>query len=337
MSYFNNASSLFTAFIAAFHVVNAPSVHAQSIIQAPDFGGLCLDIANPEGKEPQKGAQVIAWPCHSGPNQRFVLNSNGTIQAPDFGGLCLNIANPEGKGPQNGAQVIAWPCHSDPNQRFVLNSNGTIQAPDFGGLCLDIANPEGNGPHNGAQVIAWPCHGSPNQRWNLDIYSSRLTVNSSGSFIVNIQSGKCLDVSGAPGNSNGARIQLSDCELSGLNPDNNSPSDQRWTFNLNGFIVNTLSGKCLDVSGAPGRSNGSIIQLSDCELSGLNPDNGSPTDQIWTMTDDGFIRNRLSGKCIDVAGRPGKKNWGSLQLWDCQLSGRDRDSGLPTDQTWRLE
>lgn len=163
------------------------------------------------------------------------------------------------------------------------------------------------------------------------------SVNPSEIFIVNLQSGKCIDVAGAPGRTNGAKLEQWDCELSGLNPDNNSPSDQRWIFTSDGFIRNTLSGKCIDVVGAPGRANGSLLQLWDCELSGKNRDNGSPSDQKWIVTSGGFIRNKLSGKCIDVAGAPGQENASQLQLWDCELSGRNRDNGSPTDQTWRLE
>jgi len=81
-------------------------------------------------------------------------------------------------------------------------------------------------------------------------------------------------------------------------------------------------------------SNGAPLQLWDCELSGRNRDNGSMTDQKWTITGNGFIRNTLSGKCIDVAGAPGQTNGARLQLWDCELSGRNRDNGSDTDQQW---
>jgi protocatechuate 3,4-dioxygenase beta subunit len=103
------------------------------------------------------------------------------------------------------------------------------------------------------------------------------------------------------------------------------------------FIRNILSGKCIDVAGAPGSANGAKLQLWDCETSGRNRDNGSPTDQQWALTSDGFIRNALSGKCIDVAGAPGNANGAKLQLWDCETSGRNLDNGSPTDQRWRLE
>ncbi|MFN9672517.1 MAG: RICIN domain-containing protein, partial [Microcystis sp.] len=58
------------------------------------------------------------------------------------------------------------------------------------------------------------------------------------------------------------------------------------------------------------------------------------TDQQWILTNDGFIRNTLSGKCIDVAGAPGRANGTPLHLWDCELTGRNRENGSVTDQRW---
>ena len=157
-----------------------------------------------------------------------------------------------------------------------------------------------------------------------------------GFFIYSSLSGRCIDAGGAPGTGNGTRLQLYDCELSGFNRDNGSATDHRWEIIAGGFIRNTLSGKCIDVAGAPGTGNNAPVQLYDCELSGFNRDNGSPTDQRWEIIGGGFIRNTLSGRCIDVGGAPGTGNGTQLQLYDCELSGFNRDNGSLTDQTWRL-
>ncbi|MCJ8279360.1 MAG: RICIN domain-containing protein, partial [Rivularia sp. ALOHA_DT_140] len=117
-----------------------------------------------------------------------------------------------------------------------------------------------------------------------------------GTFIINKLSGKCIDVAGAPGQDNAAKLQLFDCEFDGRNRDNNSETDQRWTVTGDGFIKNSLSGKCIDVAGAPGQTNAAKLQLFDCELDGRNQDNNSKTDQRWSITGDGFIKNNLSGK-----------------------------------------
>jgi hypothetical protein len=147
----------------------------------------------------------------------------------------------------------------------------------------------------------------------------------SGRFIVNALSGKCIDVSGAPGTKNGAKLLLWECEFSGLNADNRSRTDQRWTLNPQGFIVNEESGKCLDVAGAPGTANGAALMLWDCETSGRVKN----TDQKWELLRNGQIRNWLSGKCIDVSGNPGKTNGAKLQLWTCETS-------KTSDQYWKF-
>lgn len=155
-------------------------------------------------------------------------------------------------------------------------------------------------------------------------------------FIKNNLSAKCIDVSGAPGTVNGAPLLLWDCETSGFNADNGSATDQKWTVTSQGFIKNNLSGKCVDVSGAPGTTNGAPLLLWDCETSGFNADNGSITDQKWTVTNQGFIKNNLSAKCIDVSGAPGINTGAKLLLWDCEKSGFNADNGSITDQKWRL-
>lgn len=155
-----------------------------------------------------------------------------------------------------------------------------------------------------------------------------------GRFISNQLSDKCIDVSGTPGEVNGAPLLLWNCETSGRNADNGSPTDQLWIMVDGGFIKNSLSGKCIDVSGEPGEVNGAPLLLWDCETSGRNAHNGSPTDQRWEFTSDGLIKNKLSGKCIDVSGSPGDANGAPLLLWDCETSGRNSDNGSPTDQLW---
>ena len=161
------------------------------------------------------------------------------------------------------------------------------------------------------------------------LFLSTGEASAQGKFIVNELSGKCIDVSGAPGVKNGAPLILYACEFSGKNP-NGSQTDHRWEFLPQGFIRNTLSGKCIDVPGAPGVKAGTPLILYECELSGKNP-NGSQTDQQWQLTPEGLIRHRLSGNCIDVVGNPGSANGARLQLATCEVAGG------PSDQYWRVK
>jgi len=145
-----------------------------------------------------------------------------------------------------------------------------------------------------------------------------------GKFIVNLLSGRCINVSGDPGKANGTPLTLADCQFSGKT-DTNNPTDQKWILTSDGFIQNALSGKCIDVAGYPGTDNGAQLQIWDCEL------NNTATDQKWILTSDGFIKNVLSGRCIDVFGAPGTNSGAKIQLYDCESSGQ-----APTDQKWEL-
>lgn len=135
-----------------------------------------------------------------------------------------------------------------------------------------------------------------------------------GKFIVNLHSGRCIDVYGRPGVNSGAKLQLWDCEF------DNPASDQIWKIRSDGFIQNKL-GKCIDVMGTPGTENGTKLQIWDCEV-------GNPaSDQIWKITSDGFIQNKY-GRCIDVLGTPGVGNGTDLQIYDCEFG------NSATDQRW---
>jgi hypothetical protein len=99
------------------------------------------------------------------------------------------------------------------------------------------------------------------------------------------------------------------------------------------LIVNVVSGKCIDAKGAPGAVPGTKLQIHDCERNGRTS-NGAASDQYWELT-NGFLRNTLSGLCIDVPGQPGSKNGLDLQLANCEFNGRS-PNGQPTDQKWFL-
>jgi len=54
-----------------------------------------------------------------------------------------------------------------------------------------------------------------------------------------------------------------------------------------------------------------------------------PPPNAGGLNAGGLLENKLSGKCIDVAGSPGTANGAWLQLWDCEFG-----SPSTTDQRW---
>jgi hypothetical protein len=108
---------------------------------------------------------------------------------------------------------------------------------------------------------------------------------------------KCLDVNEPQVRSNGARVQLWDCD--------GRPS-QVWRFER-GRIVSLASGRCLDVHGPDAGFNGARVQVYDC--------NGSP-NQAWRY-ERGLLVGQVDGRCLDVHAPDVDRNAAHVQTWDC--------------------
>ncbi len=141
--------------------------------------------------------------------------------------------------------------------------------------CIDV--PGQPGTAQGTALQLWDCE-TRGRSMNGAVTDQRWEWVNNG-FIRNVLSGLCLDVQGEPGTANGSRLILAKCEFNGRSP-HGQPTDQMWFTRADGAIVNQYSMKCIDVSGAPGTTNGARLQVWDCETSGRNP-NGSLTDQRW--------------------------------------------------------
>jgi sugar lactone lactonase YvrE len=113
--------------------------------------------------------------------------------------------------------------------------------------------------------------------------------------VVGVQSGRCLDVSGAS-TANGAQTQLWDC-TGGIN--------QRWTY-TSGKQLTVYGNKCLDAYGH-GTGNGTAVVIWDC--------NGQ-SNQQWNANANGTITGVQSGLCLD-ARSAGTANGTKLNLWSC--------------------
>jgi len=134
-----------------------PSTSLSRIV-APKMGGVCLNVANVDGKGPQPGAPVVVSPCAvpTASNEKFQLASDGTIRTPLYGNLCLEVKS---KQPQPEAPVRVMTCKKGAmNQQFKLaqDGSGTLTAPSWGGVCLGIPSGE-IPPKAGTQVIAATC------------------------------------------------------------------------------------------------------------------------------------------------------------------------------------
>jgi hypothetical protein len=113
--------------------------------------------------------------------------------------------------------------------------------------------------------------------------------------IVGVQSGRCLDVSGAS-TTNGAQTHLWDCH---------NGTNQRWTHTTTRQLT-VYGNKCLDASGQ-GTTNGTRVVIWDC--------NGQ-TNQQWNLNPTGTLTGIQSGLCLDAsANHPA--NGTLIQRWTC--------------------
>ncbi|MET7280655.1 PHB depolymerase family esterase [Kribbella sp. NPDC005582] len=120
-------------------------------------------------------------------------------------GRCLDV---NGASTTPGTQLQIWDCNGGPNQTWTRTSSGQLTVYSGGNLrCATALN---NQTANGTAVVISQCTGGTSQQWQF---------NTNGT-ITGVQSGSCLDVSGA-GAANGTKIQLWTCHGGG---------NQQWTL-----------------------------------------------------------------------------------------------------------
>ncbi|MFC5761481.1 RICIN domain-containing protein, partial [Actinacidiphila bryophytorum] len=137
----------------------------------------------------------------SSPTSPTTPPSNGGTRAIKgvASGRCVDVPN---STTTDGTQVQLWDCNGQANQQWTATSAGELTT--VGGKCLDAA-----GTGNGVKVQIYSCWGGDNQKWR---------VNSDGT-IVGVQSGLCLDATGAA-TGNGTLIELWSC---------NGGGNQKWS------------------------------------------------------------------------------------------------------------
>ncbi|KAI9325330.1 ricin B lectin domain-containing protein [Zopfochytrium polystomum] len=140
---------------------------------------LCMDVF---GMSKQNGSAVGIWSCTGNPNQQFMQNDKGSFVA-YHSGLCVELPV-AGIVHPSGTAVGQWKCNGGRNQAIspvdpVAGSVkqpygfvGTVQTTD--GLCVDSAN------GLGGMLMANKCTGSSTQKWTLKQVGSYFTLQSAG-------------------------------------------------------------------------------------------------------------------------------------------------------------
>jgi endoglucanase len=118
-------------------------------------------------------------------------------------GSCVDAAN---QATANGTLVQQWACGAQqPNQEWQLQSQGngnySIGNRSAPSQVLDVSN---QGTANGSLIQLWTYGGGTNQQW------MPVAVGSGVYKLVNVASGRCLDVPAAS-TANGVQLQIYDC------------------------------------------------------------------------------------------------------------------------------
>lgn len=135
---------------------------------------------------------------------------------------------------------------------------------------------------------------------NSSTRTSNVSVNAEGWMkerigrFRNLFSGECATVpADSERNLGSFAVSMTKCDY------RPSAVQQQWTVDeyMGGYIRNFVEANiCLDIAGNPGWKSGSRVQARSCNYS----DRQNETDQIWKLDGNGFIVNRLSGKCLSV-------------------------------------
>ena len=116
-------------------------------------------------------------------------------------GRCLDVPN---LSQADGTEVALWDCNSGANQQWTITLGKQLQV--YGSKCLGA-----DAGSSGARAVIGDCGTGADRQWS---------VNADGTT-TNVQSGLCLDASGA-GTANGTKVILWTC---------NHGTNQQWTRN----------------------------------------------------------------------------------------------------------
>ena len=217
---------------------------------------------------------------------------------------CIDISGASGKG-----NVLAYRCESSDDQQLIMCADGTIRN-------MKSNNCFSAGTTGSGNVISTTCVLFPKipeyQKWK---YGKSITFKDKGGIsqeareIINMKSGKCLDVAGTEGNGN---IVTYSCT---------SEQDQYFYFRSRGKLLAhgrlqvQKSGLCLDVSGDQGGQglHDNNVLIYGCEKA---------ADQFFGLYENGELVNDKSGLCLDVSGMGGS---GNVLVYEC---------GGTYDQMW---
>ena len=160
-----------------------------------ELTGMVFDVA---GASHDLGAEVILWPWHGGPNQRFWLKQPavnnqawGYYLEAQHSNKVLDVFNVSF---ERGARLVQWDYNGRANQLFRIF--GCPIRPMHTDFVLDVA---GASRDNGAPIVLFPLHGKSNQLFHLQYVAPTGQPGDVGAAyrIVSAHTGKVWNVADA--------------------------------------------------------------------------------------------------------------------------------------------
>jgi hypothetical protein len=257
--------------------------------------GMCLTVYGD-----QNGTPVVQAPCDSALSSKqlwyeWFLDGSGAYHQVinSATGKCLEVPYND-QFTYDGTRMQIWDCLGVDqwNQLWATNPAGSFnnnywQFVNMGnGKCLNA--PSQFRYTAGAGIEQWTCYdeGETAQLWG-NAYIAPPTQKTEY-LIVNVRSGKCLEVAGASMNVH-APINQSSCQ---------NQANQRWIFASDHTIISANSGLCLDIAGdIP--DNRAKLQQFPCHARG-----NQHFIHLWSEDGAAAIQLQVlhSWKCLDVPG-----------------------------------
>ena len=197
---------------------------------------------------------------------------------------CIDISGDSGQG-----NVLAYRCDSLDDQQLIMCGDGTIRN-------MKSNNCFSAGTTGSGNVISTTCVLFPKipeyQKWKFGkskIFKDKGGIWQEAREIINMKSGKCLDVAGLAGNGNIGTYSCTD------EPDQYFYFRSRGKLLAHGRLQVQKSGLCLDVSGDQGGQglHDTNVLIHGCEKA---------ADQFFGFYENGELVNDKSRLCLDVSG-----------------------------------
>ena len=250
--------------------------------------GLCADVW---GAQATVAADVGAWDCHGGTNQRWSVPAAGAAgEVRVFGSSCLDAW---GGTNRVGDPIKIHPCNGGSNQQWRLTNAGELRGATD--LCVGVAP----GDVGQGRLVLQSCTGGAAQRWT----GAAPPATRSDARLVNAASGACADVWGAT-RELGSDVGVWSCH---------GGTNQLWSLPAAGAVgeVRIYGQQCLDAWGAAGRA-GDVLKTYTCH---------GGSNQQWRLTPAGEMRG-VGGLCVGVV--PAAIGQGRLALQVCDGSAAQR-------------